>query len=623
MRFNKIMLISIILFAILTIGAVSASQDLNSSDMLTSDELGEEVVQDDSSDVLGDVEVKDGENEIEDDPLIFDSTDEECYVTLYLQPDSKGTLTVSVDGVPAKLNVVGDAEEDEDDDFIITVNGGSKTEATLYGENYDDDENEAISNYASEDWSISFAKLAPGDHTIFVKFVDLVKKTNPAYNLEKTFNITMIAGEEDELEIDIDPFYGKNESNRIEFGSLDDSQISNLTVFIDGVSRNIVNRAIDLSALDLGKHTIVIYNGNKVAVNTTFTIVVGIITGPKEDSFIYNANKVISLSLPQSAKGNMIITINNEEIDSIPLVNGSASYSLSNLGVGAYDIYADFDGDEFEVTPYEHYIEIYPIIVCPSKMTVGEKKYITFEANANTRGTFDVEVDWEPYASVPIVNGKASILLDRIDDGDVEITARYSSLDADVYSVEQNFEMEVASVDPKIYAPNIKMTYLQNVVMDVKVFGTNGRLAEEDEDVEIEIGNKYYYDPSIGKNGIAKQKINVPPGKYTVKISYGDTTVKRTLVVYHALKMSGVKVKKSAKKLVLKATLKVGKKAIKGKKVTFKFNGKKFKAKTNSKGVAKVTVNKKYLQKLKVGKKVKIQATYLKDTVKKSVKVKK
>lgn len=622
MKLKKIMLIGIILFAILTIGAVSASQDLNSSDVFTSDELGEEVVQDDSSDVLGDVEVKDGENEIEDEPLIFDSTDAECYVGLYLQPDSKGTLTVSVDGKQAKLNVIGDSEEDEDDDFIITVNDGSKTQAIIYGEDYENSDNSAISNYASEDWSISFAKLAPGDHTIFIKFVDS-RKNDPAYNLEKTFNITMIAGEEEELEIDIDPYYGKNESNRIEFGSLDDSQISNLTVFIDGVSRNIVNRAIDLSALDLGKHTIVIYNGNKVAVNTTFTIVVGIITGPKEDSFIYNANKVISLSLPQSAKGNLIITINNGEIDPIPLVNGSASYSLSNLGVGAYDIYADYDGGEFEVTPYEHYIEIYPIIVCPSKMTVGEKKYITFEANANTRGTFDVEVDWKTYASVTIVNGKASILLDMIDDGDVEITARYSSLDADVYSVEQFFEMEVASVEPKIYAPNIKMTYLQNVVMDVKVFGTNGRLAEEDEDVEIEIGNNYYYDPSIGKNGIAKQKINVPPGKYTVKIYYGDTIIKRTLVVYHALKMSNVKVKKSAKKLVLKATLKVGKKAIKGKKVTFKFNGKKFKAKTNSKGVAKVTVNKKYLQKLKVGKKVKIQATYLKDTVKKSVKVKK
>jgi hypothetical protein len=121
MKLKKIMLIGIILFAILTIGVVSASQDSNSSDVFTSDELGEEVVQDDSSDVLGDVEVKDGENEIEDEPLIFDSTDEECYVDLYLQPNSQGTLTVSVDGKQAKLNVIGDAEDDDEGDVALCV----------------------------------------------------------------------------------------------------------------------------------------------------------------------------------------------------------------------------------------------------------------------------------------------------------------------------------------------------------------------------------------------------------------------------------------------------------------------------------------------------------------------
>ena len=84
-----------------------------------------------------------------------------------------------------------------------------------------------------------------------------------------------------------------------------------------------------------------------------------------------------------------------------------------------------------------------------------------------------------------------------------------------------------------------------------------------------------------------------------------------------------VKVKKSAKKLVLRATLKINGKAVKGKKITFKFKGKKYKAKTNKKGVAKVTIKKKVLKKLKVGKKVKYQATYLKDTVKYTVKVKK
>ena len=86
--------------------------------------------------------------------------------------------------------------------------------------------------------------------------------------------------------------------------------------------------------------------------------------------------------------------------------------------------------------------------------------------------------------------------------------------------------------------------------------------------------------------------------------------------------MRKVTVKKSAKKLVLTATLKkVNGKYLKKRPVVFKFNGKKFTAKTNNKGVAKLTVKKSGLKRLKVGKKVTYQATYLKDTVKKSVKV--
>ena len=48
-----------------------------------------------------------------------------------------------------------------------------------------------------------------------------------------------------------------------------------------------------------------------------------------------------------------------------------------------------------------------------------------------------------------------------------------------------------------------------------------------------------------------------------------------------------------------------------------------YKAKINSKGIAKVIVKKSALKNLKVGKKVTLKATYLKDTVKKSVRVKK
>lgn len=103
---------------------------------------------------------------------------------------------------------------------------------------------------------------------------------------------------------------------------------------------------------------------------------------------------------------------------------------------------------------------------------------------------------------------------------------------------------------------------------------------------------------------------------------YGGTT-SNCVFNYLKLTLNSVNVKKSAKKLVLTAKLTKGKSLIKGKTITFKFNGKTYNAKTNSKGIAKVTIKKNILKNLKVGKTVKYQAKYGKLTVKKSAKVKK
>ena len=157
--------------------------------------------------------------------------------------------------------------------------------------------------------------------------------------------------------------------------------------------------------------------------------------------------------------------------------------------------------------------------------------------------------------------------------------------------------------------------------------------------VVVKIGNKEYNVTVVNGTGT----LNVPnlaAGPYTATAIFAATGIfiysekttsftvakkpvtpaKKTKI---KLTLKKVKVKKSAKKLVLRATLKINGKAVKGKKITFKFKGKKYKAKTNKKGVAKVTIKKKVLKKLKVGKKVKYQATYGKVTKKYTVKVKK
>ncbi len=170
---------------------------------------------------------------------------------------------------------------------------------------------------------------------------------------------------------------------------------------------------------------------------------------------------------------------------------------------------------------------------------------------------------------------------------------------------------------------NVNMYYYDGHTYKVRVRDDTGKFVEEDEIVTIKIG-KHTFKVKTDEEGYAILKIpsKITPGKYTISATYKGQTVKNTLTVKQILKTKKtVKVKKSAKKLVLKATLKNGKTALKGKVIKFKIKGKTYKAKTNKKGVAKVTVKKKVIKKLKKGKKYTIKVSYLSDVVKATLKV--
>ena len=97
-----------------------------------------------------------------------------------------------------------------------------------------------------------------------------------------------------------------------------------------------------------------------------------------------------------------------------------------------------------------------------------------------------------------------------------------------------------------------------------------------------------------------------------------------SLVVKQTLKAKKTqKFKKSKKKNKIKAKVKLSNgKPVNGVKLTMKLKGKKIKAKTNAKGIAKFKIPKKVVKKLKVGKKYKVKFTYLTNTIVKKIKVK-
>ena len=172
-------------------------------------------------------------------------------------------------------------------------------------------------------------------------------------------------------------------------------------------------------------------------------------------------------------------------------------------------------------------------------------------------------------------------------------------------------------------ASNVAMYYFDGSKFKVRIIGDDGKYVGKGQTVTIKL-NKKTYKVKTAANGYATLKIpnTVKPGVYKLTATYKGQSIKKTIKVKQNLKTKKYSVKKTAKKLVVKATLKNGKKAVKNKKLTLKINGKKFSAKTNKNGIAKFTIKKNVIQKLKKGKTYAVKVTYLKNTIKTTVKVK-
>ena len=214
--------------------------------------------------------------------------------------------------------------------------------------------------------------------------------------------------------------------------------------------------------------------------------------------------------------------------------------------------------------------------------------------------------------------------------------------DKNHYSITKNVSLTVNKLNPSLSIKEIG-NIEQGKMITVEISAVDSFSG----DVKVQVGDVNATATLVnGKGNVTVSSESLAVGAVSVKVSSDENDTflagtagtifnvtakqdsgsgdKKPVATKITLTLKKVKVKKSAKKLVLSATLKInGKYAKKGTKVVFKFKGKKYTAKVKAKGVAKVTIKKKVLKKLKVGKKVKYQVSYGKKTVKKTVKVKK
>ena len=335
---------------------------------------------------------------------------------------------------------------------------------------------------------------------------------------------------------------------------------------------------------------------------------------------VASGDVVVKVIIPEDAKGNITVTIGNQT-KTITAKGGENDIVISNVGPGSYDVVTTYSGDDrYSPKTITNVITVISSINVVDTLTRGVNSPYDYEAefldknglvlkNTNVQfvvkgKTYTVKTDDKGIARLP---------------GSTLKVGSYSVTSINPVTGEQ-VTKKLSIVERLTDNHNVKMYFHDGTTYSVRVIGDNGKPVGAGEIVSISI-NGVSYPEKTNSKGYAKLTINLKPGKYKVYAEYKGTKVSNKIKVKQVLKVKKTIKLKKPKKFALKAKLKGPNK--KGQKIIFKFKGKKYKAKTNKKGLAKVIIKKKIAKKLKKGKKYKYSANYFGDVVKGKVKVKK
>lgn len=352
-------------------------------------------------------------------------------------------------------------------------------------------------------------------------------------------------------------------------------------------------------------------------------------------------NSQIFVSLPKDATGNVTIIIKGDNY-TFDIEDGNVTIELPELPNGVYNYTLIYSGDEkYDRIVTNNYIMVKNVVptIESENMTINYGEERLFEAIfyndeglplANKYIVF--LVNGEKCAVQTDSNGRAVLNITVFKPGKYNITSINTKTDETKINT-----LVVNAVEPQpIDEKDISIPSLDNPSSD----GTVSVKLPSDATgtITLDINGKSYEFkvvngvanvkvPELANGGYSYTIIYSGDGKYSSFTKTGSVTINKPVapvkpVTKTTLTLKKVTVKKSAKKLTIKATLKVNGKAVKGKIIKFKFNKKSYKARTNAKGVAKITVKKSVLKKLKKGKKVTYTATFGKITKKVTVKVK-
>ncbi|MCQ2978083.1 MAG: Ig-like domain-containing protein, partial [archaeon] len=399
----------------------------------------------------------------------------------------------------------------------------------------------------------------------------------------------------------------------------------NVTFYINGIENGTVHIndgkcKYIFSDLSVSIYTInVVYSGdnNYLSSNATVSLTVGKVNvgvDVKVDSIVYGETAAIDVTVKGIndkivPTGNVTLFVNGTGNITVPINDGKCNYIFSNLSAGIYNILVFYGGDD------KYSYSFVAVSLTVGKVNVGvdvKVDSIVYGSDAVVdvvvkgidgklvpTGEVIFFVNDIKKGNVPINDGKCDFILSDLGAGIYNVSVVYSG-DNNYLSSNVTTNLTVNPINVTLIPTVLTTDYDSGKYFQIKVVDNNNesitglKLA-----LKVFTGSSYktvYV--TTDDNRIAKydaSKLSIGTHNVTVMVSNSNysASIKTSSIkiVKAATKITNVstKVIKNHKYFYVKLTTKSGK-ALANKVVTMKssVSGKKYKIKTNSKGIAKI-----------------------------------
>ena len=283
----------------------------------------------------------------------------------------------------------------------------------------------------------------------------------------------------------------------------------------------------------------------------------------KDTSFVY-------LNLPEDAHGNLVVYMDDKLFGNVTLKNGYAKIRVDTLLPGFHSMKVGYSGDDYEVEEYETLIHAAGRMTVSYSFTAGQNKYVVYDMPESSGGYVVFTINGKEH-KVNVKNGKAMYSLKNLKAGDYEICIDYyrngELISGDYADIEVK-KSKIKILSYKMSSKSIKVKIKLNKPMKTTVYAKF-------------MGKTYKIKTNSKGIGTFKKSLKIKKSKKSIKFSHLGSKLTKKLY------KPNLKVTKSKKKMTLKTIVN-----IKGAKVRFKVGKKTYTVKTNSRGIAKISMKK-------------------------------